>query len=220
MTRVSRETWDWAESEGFELGQHRVQAKIMVSWCEKTNKQTDKNNLKHKAANYQQLQNCTKVTCSLWLWFSAFLSNCRPRLLKSLPFLTLWTIHGGRKVSKLMHYLYTLLMHNAILMHYVYKFISKANYLLVWLRISPGGSWVKKSTYNAGDVGSIPELGRSLGGRNGNSRQYCSLENSMDRGAWQATVHGIPKSQTWLSNWPPTQKRTLVIESFFYFANL
>ena len=52
-----------AESEGFELGQHRVQAKVMVSWCEKTNKQTDKTNLKHKAASCQPLQNCTKVTC-------------------------------------------------------------------------------------------------------------------------------------------------------------
>ena len=50
---------------------------------------------------------------------------------------------------------------------------------------------VKSSACNAGDLGSIPELGRSLGGGNGNPFQDSCLENSMDRGAWQATVHGI-----------------------------
>ena len=60
------------------------------------------------------------------------------------------------------------------------------------------------------DVGSIPGLGRSPGGGNGNPLQCSCLENSMDRGAWQATVHGVKKSQTGLSthtmyisyNWP------------------
>ena len=59
--------------------------------------------------------------------------------------------------------------------------------------VFPGGSVVKNPPANAGDVGDsglIPGLGRSLRGRNGNSLQYSCLENSMDRGAWQATVHG------------------------------
>ena len=47
-----------------------------------------------------------------------------------------------------------------------------------------------------GDVGSIPGLGRSLGGGNGNPLQYSCLENPMDRGAWWATVHRVAKSQT------------------------
>ena len=58
---------------------------------------------------------------------------------------------------------------------------------------------VKNLPSNAGDVrdmGSIPGLGRSPGGGNGNPLQYSCLENPMDRGAWQATVHGIAKSQT------------------------
>ena len=62
---------------------------------------------------------------------------------------------------------------------------------------------VKNLPSNAGDVrdmGSIPGLGRSPGGGNGNPLQYSCLENPMDRGAWQATVHGIAKSQTQLSN--------------------
>ena len=42
-------------------------------------------------------------------------------------------------------------------------------------------------------MGSIPELGKSLGEGNGNPLQYSCLENSMDRGAWQATVHGVTK---------------------------
>ena len=64
----------------------------------------------------------------------------------------------------------------------------------------PGVSDGKESTCNAGDLGLIPELERSPGEGNGNPLQYSCLENPMDRGAWQATVHGITKSQTGLSN--------------------
>ena len=58
---------------------------------------------------------------------------------------------------------------------------------------------VKNLSANAGDArdtGSIPGLGRCLGEGNGNPLQYCCLENYMDRGAWQATIHGVTKSQT------------------------
>ena len=64
----------------------------------------------------------------------------------------------------------------------------------------PGGSDGKASACNVGDLGSIPGLGRSPGERNGNPLQYCCLENPMDRGAWQATVHGVTKSRTRLSD--------------------
>ena len=60
----------------------------------------------------------------------------------------------------------------------------------------PGGSEDKASACNAGDLGSIPGLGRSSGEGNGNPLQYSCLKNPMDRGAWQATVHGVTKSQT------------------------
>ena len=63
----------------------------------------------------------------------------------------------------------------------------------------PGGSEVKASACNVGDLGSIPGSGRSPGEGNGNPLQYCCLENSMDR-AWQATVHGVTESQTRMSN--------------------
>ena len=59
---------------------------------------------------------------------------------------------------------------------------------------------VKASFYNAGDLGSIPGLGRSPGEGNGNPLKYSCLENPMDRRAWQATVHGVAKSQTGLRN--------------------
>ena len=52
---------------------------------------------------------------------------------------------------------------------------------------------VKNLPANVGDVGSIPESGRSLGEGNGNPFQYSCLEKSMDRGAWQATVRGVTK---------------------------
>ena len=55
---------------------------------------------------------------------------------------------------------------------------------------SPGGLDGKESAYNAGDPGSIPGLGRSPGEGNGYPLQYYCLENSMNRGAWQATVQG------------------------------
>ena len=74
----------------------------------------------------------------------------------------------------------------------------------------PGGSDGKESPYSVGDLGSIPGLGRSPGGGNGNTLQYSCLENSMQGGAWRATVHGIPKSRTWLSDFL----------FFFFFSNV
>ena len=61
----------------------------------------------------------------------------------------------------------------------------------------PGGSDGKESACNAGDLGLIPELGRSPGGGHGSPLQYSCLENPMDRGA---TVHGVTKSQIRLSD--------------------
>ena len=55
----------------------------------------------------------------------------------------------------------------------------------------PGGSEVKVSASNAGDLGSIPGWGRPPGEENGNPLQYSCLENPMDGGAWWATVHGV-----------------------------
>ena len=58
---------------------------------------------------------------------------------------------------------------------------------------------VEKSACSAGDLGSMPGSGKSPGEGNVTPLQYSCLENSMDRGAWQATVHGVAKSQTQLS---------------------
>ena len=66
---------------------------------------------------------------------------------------------------------------------------------------SPDGSMVKNPPVNAGDAGSIPGSGRSPGEGNGNLLQYSCLENSIGREAWWAKVHGVAKSQTWLSDW-------------------
>ena len=67
----------------------------------------------------------------------------------------------------------------------------------------PGSSVVKNLPANAGytrDAGSIPGSGRSPGEGNGTPLQYSCLGNPMDRGAWQAIVHGVAKSQTQLSD--------------------
>ena len=64
-----------------------------------------------------------------------------------------------------------------------------------------GGSGGRKSASDAGDVGSIPGSGPFPGGGDGNPLQDSCLEGPMDRGAWWATVHGVTKSQTQLSDW-------------------
>ena len=70
--------------------------------------------------------------------------------------------------------------------------------------LSPGnGSAGKESACNAGDrgdTGLIPRSGKSPGGGNGNPLQYSCLENPMDRGAWQAIIHGVAKSGTRLND--------------------
>ena len=63
-------------------------------------------------------------------------------------------------------------------------------------RAFPGGSDGKESACSVGDLNLIPRLGEG----NGNSLQYSCLENSMDRGAWWATAHGVAKSWTRLTN--------------------
>ena len=65
----------------------------------------------------------------------------------------------------------------------------------------PDGSEGKESACNVGHPGLIPWLGRFPGGGHGNPLQYPCLKNTMDRGTCQATIHGVTKSRTWLSNW-------------------
>ena len=66
------------------------------------------------------------------------------------------------------------------------------------------------SACNAGDLGLIPGLGRSPGEGNGNPLQYSCLENPMDRGAWWATVHGVAKSRTQLSDFTHSLTHCLI----------
>ena len=77
--------------------------------------------------------------------------------------------------------------------------------LAIWSLVSlpldfPGGSDSKESACNGGDLGLIPGSWRFPEEGNGNPLQYCCLENSIDRRACQATVYGVAKSWTWLSN--------------------
>ena len=64
----------------------------------------------------------------------------------------------------------------------------------------PGGSVVQNPLANAGNMGWIPGWARPPGGGNGNPLQYSYLKNPMDKGARRATIHGVTKSQTRLSN--------------------
>ena len=77
----------------------------------------------------------------------------------------------------------------------------------------PGGSEVKASACNTGEMGSIPGLGKSPGEGNGNPLQYSCLENPMDGGAWQATVHGVAKSRKQLNDFTFTFLTLLSVAS-------
>ena len=70
----------------------------------------------------------------------------------------------------------------------------------------PCSSVGKEPAYNEGDPGLIPgsSSGRSPGGGNGNPLQYSCLENPMDRGAWQAIVHGVARVRLDLASKPPS----------------
>ena len=71
----------------------------------------------------------------------------------------------------------------------------------------PGGSDGKASAYNVGDLRSIPGLGDLLEKEIATHLQYSCLENPVDRGSWQATVHGVAKSWTRLSDFTFTEER-------------
>ena len=82
---------------------------------------------------------------------------------------------------------------------------------------------VKNLLANSGDPGLIPGSGRSPGERHGYTLQYSCLENSMNRGAWQATVHGVAKSQTGLSDEYTHMVETRIVfihsyECYLYFT--
>ena len=86
----------------------------------------------------------------------------------------------------------------------------------------PCGSVIKNlpAIQETEDMDSVPGLGGSPGGWNGNPLQYSCQENPMDKGAWQATVDGVTKSQTKLSNWAHTHKVIVGIMQFNLYSKL
>ena len=84
--------------------------------------------------------------------------------------------------------------------------VSPRQIFLMFDKNVPDGSDSKESACNMGNLGLIPGWRRSPGEGNGNPFQYSCLENSMDRGAWQATVRGVTKSWSRLSDYTFTFK--------------
>ena len=95
---------------------------------------------------------------------------------------------------------------------------SKGNFVASYWNKTFGGSEVKTFACNAGHLDSIPGLGRSPGEGNGNLLQYSCLENPIDGGAWWATVHGVAKSWTWLSDFIFTFTFREALKSFEHFV--
>ena len=79
----------------------------------------------------------------------------------------------------------------------------------------PGGSEIKASACNAGDLGSIPGLGRFPGEGNGNPLQYSCLENPIDGGAWLATVHGLQRVRhNWVTSFSLSLSPSLQLSAY------
>ena len=106
--------------------------------------------------------------------------------------------------------------------------LQKPEFVLMYSQIMgfPGGAVAKslpasaRDSGNTRDASSIPGSGRSSGEGNGYPLQYSCLDNSMEREAWQATDHGVTKSQTWLSARAHTHTHThrLTVQCWFYFS--
>ena len=90
------------------------------------------------------------------------------------------------------------LIHRFFFFHKYYSTIGASQEALV----------LKNLSANARDTGSVPGLGRHPGEGNSNALQYSCLENSTDRGAWWAAVHGATEGWTWLSHWTQTHTQT------------
>ena len=80
----------------------------------------------------------------------------------------------------------------------------------------PSGLEGKPSACNAGDLGSIPESGRSPGEENGNPLQYSCLENSLDRGESEAAVHGVAKGRIRLSDFHFSKVKIYSLDTFMH----
>ena len=103
--------------------------------------------------------------------------------------------------SLILSFIWSALFPMLSLIHSLSHLLSYSAPKFVWFFFfKVGGSEVKASACNAGDLGLIPGLGRSPGEGNGNALQYSCLENPMDTGAWWAIVHGVAKSRTRLSD--------------------
>ena len=99
--------------------------------------------------------------------------------------------------------------------------VCKAKFSILWTDQSEMNNLLVDLWYlipaNPGDTGdscSIPTSGRFSGGGNSNPLQYSCQDNPIDIGAWQSTVPGVAKSQTWLSNWAHTRMHTCCLPLF------
>ena len=99
----------------------------------------------------------------------------------------------------------------------------RGSYSLTHYKGVPGGSVIKNVPANAGaagNAGSVPRLGRPPGEGNDNALQYFCRENSMDRGAWWATVHGVTENWTRLSDWVLTHYKVTASAELVNFESL
>ena len=144
-------------------------------------------------------------TRNIYLCFTPFYTGIGT-LINCLNYILLW------KGNLTKHYYRELAFYASVLFHlfFCFFFPSVPNVLNFFKKFHVAQSVVKNPPANAvdtGDLGSIPELGRSLGGGNGNPLQYSCLKNPMGWGAWQATVHGVAKNQDWATEYTHTHTR-------------
>ena len=143
---------------------------------------------------------------------SVLLSDIRRGLGPGTP--PYWEIRSPHDLARLLNYFWGIILpgfglnvYSFVLLEHVYQWSHVSSFQTPWGSGSsfcgtglPSSSNSKESAWDAGDRGSIPGLGRSSGEGNGNPLWYSCLENSMGREAWRATVRGVSKSRTQLSD--------------------
>jgi len=133
----------------------------------------------------------------LWTQISEFLffnwSMVNLQHCVSFKYIAKW-LSENNPFQIIFHYTLSQNIEYNLLFYMVGPFWLSIIYMVVCLLGFPGGSEGKESAFNVGDLGSIPGLGRSPREGNGHPFQYSSLENSINREAWQATVHRAAKS--------------------------
>ena len=125
-------------------------------------------------------------------------------------------LYNSLSTNSIWYHVQDIVKEKLLRLHYLKCFVITDSWLVninIWASLV---AQIKESTCSTGDLGLIPGFVRSSGEGKSYQLQYSCLGNPTNRGAWQATVPGVKKSQTWLSDWAYTHTQN--INTYYYFV--